>query len=329
MRVRLLILALLLPLQSPYACDLCAVYNKDIGSGDFGSGFSFGVTEQFIPCRTVQLDSRELPPSILDDLFVDASMTHLVPTWNFSERFGVSANLPVVHKRFKRLQLTPAGVVSDSGTESGIGDLALIGRFTVLKLRDSRRALIVNLLAGVKCPTGDASRIEEEVDVTRALDAIYGVGHQHAVSGVHLRDIALGSGSFDGVFGVTANARWQRLFFNAQFQYYLRTPGESDYEFGDEWMLSGGPGAYLIQSKKVTLGLQLLASYDWMGSDRVLGRRNRNTGMSAFYLGPQINLSLGSRFSANAGVDVPLEIRNDGLQNVPDYRLHVGLNLGF
>src|SRR3954465_1724858 len=228
------------------ACELCAIYNADSASGKSGSGFSLAISEQYIPYRTVQLNSEELPPSILDDLFLERSMTHVVPTWSFSDRFSLSASLPIIHQRFKRYQLRPSSIDLESGEETGIGDLALIGRWTVFQKRKMTSAIFVNLLAGVKFPTGDADHLREEVDITRQLDAIYGIGHQHAVSGVHLRDLAFGSGSYDGIFGVTTNVRWQRLFMNGQFQYYLRTPGESGYQFGNEWMLTGGPGVFVL-----------------------------------------------------------------------------------
>jgi hypothetical protein len=51
--------------------------------------------------------------------------------------------------------------------------------------------------------------------------------------------------------------------------------------------------------------------------------------MTAIYLGPQLNLSIGEHFSLNAGVDIPIEIDNRGLQNVPDYRLHGGMSFRF
>lgn len=40
------------------------------------------------------------------------------------------------------------------------------------------------------------------------------------------------------------NSRLDRWFLNGQFQYYLRTEGD-DFEFGDELMVSDGPGAYV------------------------------------------------------------------------------------
>jgi hypothetical protein len=41
-------------------------------------------------------------------------------------------------------------------------------------------------------------------------------------------------------------------------------------------------------------------------------------------LGPQLALTGGEHFSVNAGVDVPLRVAINGLQNVPDYVLHAG-----
>lgn len=314
---------------SSNACDLCAVYNADAAGAGAVSGLSLGLAEQFIPYGTVQLNGRELPHSILDEAFVDSSTTHFVPAWNFSERFGLSLNVPYVHKQFKRFQRAPTGIFSESGTESGLGDVSLIARLTVFRAMTTNGSVFVNFLGGLKCPTGDSDRVAEEVSATRELDVIYGVGHQHAFGGVHLRDIAIGSGSWDGVFGITLNSRWKRLLCNAQFQYYLRTPGRADYEYGDEWMLSAGPGFFLRLDDGFTLSLQAIATYDHMQQDVILGRKNRNTGMTATYLGPQLNLTLGRSFSANAGVDLPLEIDNEGLQNVPDWRLHGGLGWKF
>ena len=311
------------------ACDLCAVYNADTANGGGAAGATLSVAEQFITHDTPQLDGRELPTSFLDEAFLDSSTTHLVPAWNFGERFGLSLNIPYVHKRFKRFEQTVTGFGSESGTESGLGDLSLIARFTVYRTSSPNGSFFVNVLGGLEFPTGDADRVAEEVAVTRALDVLYGPGHQHAVSGVHLRDLALGSGSWDGVFGVTANSRWRRLVFNAQFQYYLRTPGEADYEYGDEWMLSGGPGVFLFLCDNFSLSVQALATYDKMQPDTVLGRGNRNTGMTAIYLGPQLSLTVGRKFSANLGVDLPVKIDNDGLQNVPDLRLHGGISWRF
>jgi hypothetical protein len=94
-------------------------------------------------------------------------------------------------------------------------------------------------------------------------------------------------------------------------------------------MVSGGVGVFVFLEKSFTLGVQALATYDDMAPDTLAGQNQPNTGMTAIYLGPQLNLSVGFRFSLNAGVDIPIAIDNRGLQNVPGYRFHGGLSFGF
>src|SRR6185436_19384933 len=100
---------------------------------------------------------------------------------------------------------------------------------------------------------------------------------------VHQHSLALGSGSFDGVFGLTANGRWQRWFINGQFQYYLRTEGESGFQYGDELIVSGGPGVFVLLNRDYSLSLQANAVYDTMARDEVLGQPSNQTGLTAWY----------------------------------------------
>ena len=63
--------------------------------------------------------------------------------------------------------------------------------------------------------------------------------------------------------------------------------------------------------------------------DKIIGQPFQQTGMTAVYLGPLLNLTLGGHFSANAGVDFPLSIYNHQIQTVPDYRVHGGFSWRF
>jgi hypothetical protein len=209
----------------------------------------------------------------------------------------------------------------------------LIGRLTLLNLSEMKRGIVINVLAGIKFPTGDTDRLKDEVEQTRIFDALLppGTSHDplsHGVSGVHQHDLSPGSGSFDGVFGLTLNSRWDRWFLSAQAQYYLRTE-RGDFEFGDELLVSGGPGAYVLLDENSTLSLQANTAYETTARSRVLGRISDRTGMTAWYLGPQLSFTWTSHFSAQAGVDFPLRISNNGFQNVPDYRIHGGFTWRF
>jgi hypothetical protein len=47
------------------------------------------------------------------------------------------------------------------------------------------------------------------------------------------------------------------------------------------------------------------------------------------YLGPQVNLTWGSRLAVVAGVDLPVSRDNSGTQVLPDYRVHGAVTLRF
>jgi hypothetical protein len=324
---RALILAAALPTA---ACDLCAIYSADNAREQRDSGFFVTLSEAFISYHTVQLNGEEIDGPNMD--FRDSSITHIVPGYNITRRLGVSLNIPLVVNHFKRTEVRysltePAFIRTEHDTEFGLGDLSLVGRFTLFEKHKMKYSVALTALAGVKFPTGDTDRIADEVEQTRIYDALSppGVPHDplgHSISGVHQHDLSPGSGSYDGIFGLTMSSRWQRWFCNAQFQYYLRTEGESDYERGDEFMASGGPGFYLWSGQSATLNLQANAGYDTMNRDVIAGRTSNNTGMTAWYMGPQLGGTIGDNFSAVIGVDIPLRITSNGLQNVPDYRIH-------
>ncbi len=319
------------------ACELCAIYNAGTAQSQAESGFLFTVSEQYIPYDTPQFEGKEV--TIANPSYVDSSITHIVPGYNFNSWLGVSVNIPVTYLNFRRTDLrysltAPPVLFTEKGTEFGLGDTALIGRVTVFQKSAMRYGVFVNLLGGVKFPTGDASRLDSEVAQAQLFESLLppGTPHDplaHSIASVHPHMLALGSGSYDGVFGLTANARWKRWFFNGQFQYYLRTKGEAGFQYGDELIVSGGPGAYVFFGDSWTLSLQANAIYDTMGRDELIGKISDRTGETAWYMGPFLTLTIGGHFSANAGVDVPLRIANNGFQSVPDYEVRGGLSWRF
>jgi hypothetical protein len=312
------------------ACDLCAIYGANDARGQLSRGLGMTVAELFIPFHTLQVEGEEVTGPNPD--FLDQSITHLVPGYNFSRRFGLNLNVPLVHNSFQRsdVRYSPSGAdvfYTERGIESGLGDMALVGRFAVLDVSRMKYGIAVNVLGGVKFPTGDSERLKDEVEQALIFEARLppGTPHDplgHSRAAVHQHDLAFGSGSFDGILGLTLNSRWQRWFFNSQFQYYFRTEGESSFQYGNDLMLSGGPGWYLLPSEEFTLSLQANAGYETHARDRVLGRKSDSTEMTAWYVGPQVVFTWGRRFSALAGADLPVRIENNGFQAVADYRFH-------
>jgi|ERR1041385_215015 hypothetical protein len=319
------------------ACELCAIYNAGNVVGESDRGFLFTLSEQYVPYNVTLFNGREV--TLATPSYIGSSITHFVPGYNFSGRLGISLNIPLTYLSFRRTDIrysttAPPVVYTEKGSEFGLGDVALIGRATLLQANSMHYGLNVNLLGGVKFPTGDAHRIDDEVQQTLVFQSLLppGTPHDplsHSISSVHQHQLALGSGSYDGVFGLTLNSHYERYFFNAQFQYYLRTHGEADFKFGDEIIIAGGPGAFLLLEKSYTLSLQANATYDSMGRDELIGRTTDRTGSTDWFFGPALYFSYGNHLTANAAVDVPLYATNHGFQSLPEYQVRAGITLRF
>jgi len=323
--------------ESVAGCELCAIYSATAARGEAVRGFQLSISEQFTGFETLLFEGSSFPSAgFLEGSYLDNSITHVVPGYNFSERFGLNLNIPIIYRAFNRYEIryreSGSGFISsinqEEGNVFGLGDMALIGRLAVVQKLEMNYSLTFDLFAGVKFPTGDTDRLQDEVEQARRAAIALGPIHEHNVLPVHQSDLSLGSGSFDGVFGTAANVRWDRWFFNNQIQYYLRTEAEG-YKFGNEWIISGGPGAYLLLEERFTLSLQAKASYESKARDEVLGRKSNSSGISSWYVGPLFGFTWGEHLSANAGFDFPWHIYNHGLQIVSDYRVHAGLSWRF
>lgn len=298
-----------------FACDLCAVYNVSAARGEATAGWHLSVAEQFTHSGTLhENDDQVSNPA---GQFRDSSITSVLLGYNFNERFGLSVNLPFIARRFKRVE----GFETERGTEAGLGDMSLLGRYVLYAKPEHEYSLFVSLLGGVEFPTGDPDRLREEVNEVEVPGA--------TESGVHGDSLALGSGSYDFVTGFSANARWRRLAFAADLQYFIRTRGEFDYRFGNELSVAGGPGLYLFFREELTLAVYASINYETKEIDRIAGEKKDEGILTTWYAGPGLIFTWGEKLSASANVDLPLGIASRGVQTVPDYRVRGGLNWTF
>src|SRR5262249_50178557 len=137
--------------------------------------------------------------------------------------------------------------------ESGIGDLSLTGNFKAFEKLSENFTFNWTVLAGVKFPTGDSSRLNTP---DSALPEGIG-GH----------DLALGSGSYDGIIGTGLYGRWEKGFFTASVQYAIRSEGGFQHQYANDLTWFGGPGLYLAMTHKYTLALQAVVSGETKGKD--------------------------------------------------------------
>lgn len=304
-------------LETSSGCDLCAVYSAATARAELGKGWHACLAQQFTHSGTLQFDSARTTSPVAQSL--DSSTTQLVLGYNFSDRIGLQLNVPLIHRSFERPDATGA---LQRGQVSGPGDLALLANVTAFRLDKKTYAVRWGFLAGVKLPTGSASRLQEEVDELTAPPA-------PVASAIHGHDLTLGSGSVDGLMGTSFFARWERLYFDAGTQFALRGTGRFGYRYANDLTWSGGPGALLLLEDNYTLSLQANVSGETKGQDTFAGAKSADTGLTAVYVGPQISATWHERLSVEAGLDLPVSVRNTDLQAVPDYRFRLALTWRF
>jgi len=338
------------------ACDLCGCYipqieappeaTADVVFGQFVGvegagkrswidGLYGALSEQFTHFGTTQLEGNEV--SNPTGQYLDSAITQLVLGYTFNSRFALQLNLPFIYRSFER----PEGFAIDRGTESGLGDISLLGKFvayhtelggrTSLQFnRDAKEPKMITqepdftasvvLLAGIKFPTGDTSRIKEEFNETEVLGA--------PESGIHGHDLTLGTGSYDGIFGGQTSLRYRNWFFQGDLQFTLRGDGRHQYNFANDISWEVGPGYYLVRRREAVVGLQLLIAGEHKGKDQFRGLPAEDTGVTALFLGPEVVAGFG-RVSAEVAVEFPVLIDNTAFQVVPDYRVRGGIAIRF
>lgn len=320
------------------ACDLCGCYlpsQERIHQSTLGIYAS--VSEQFTHFGSLRFDGHEVnDPS---NQYLDSSITQLVVGSSFlNNRIALQLNVPLIYRSFKR----PEGFETDRGHESGLGDISLLANFLVFKKEalfhddggslskdgkdvtsaksDPDFSATFNLIAGLKLPTGDSSRIKEEFSEVEVEGA--------PESGIHGHDLALGTGSYDAIFGAQLFVRYKAVFLQADTQFTLRGDGRHSYHYANDLSWSGGPGVYFMRKDRDSFALQCVVSGEHKDTDRFQGREAGDTGITTLFVGPRVTAQFG-RVSADVGVDLPVLINNTALQAVPDYRIRAAVSIHF
>jgi hypothetical protein len=309
-------------------CELCAIYAGSHGQGAEQAGWFTGAAEQFTSFGGLQLGGADFPNTVNQS--IESSTTQFILGYNFNERFSLQANIPYIHRSFRR----PNGTGIEEGTEAGLGDAILVGKLLLLRKDTADSSFAWSLLGGLKFPTGDTSQLREETQALSRLvsstGGTHGSTHSGTVNGVttesaiHGYDLTLGSGSFDARIGTSVAYRYKRAYFNASVQYAITSEGDYEYHFANDLTWDGGPGYYLLQDASRTLALEMAISGEHKGADTYRDQRVDSSGFTAVYIGPKLSYTWKDRLSAHLGVDFPVSVTNSGLQAVPGTRVRAG-----
>lgn len=300
------------------ACDFCALYLASQSESGSSKGFYLGVSEQYTHFGTLQMDGQEVPNTI--NQYMNSSNTQFYFAYGVNDYVGVQVNLPLIHRSFRR----PFNGAIQDGTLTGIGDMSLLVKVLPYRKIDENFSFYWKILAGVKFPTGSSSYLQEEANEVSMMNS----GEEEMdmegglpESGIHGHDLALGSGSYDAIFGTSIYTRYHRFFATLDVQGFLRTPGSYDYRYANEVQWNAGPGGYLLLSDLQTLSLQARFGGEYKGLDSLGSFVMPDTGMTSVYVGPDLQYTWKKYISVDAGADFPLLLNNTSLQIVPDYRI--------
>ena len=239
--------------------------------------------------------------------FLNSSISQAFIGYNFNRHIGVQFNLPVIYRSY--------GYQTARGSETGIGDATLLGNVRLYAKQTEEVTFNWTALGGVKFATGSSSWLNPELP--------------EFAPGIGGHDLALGSGSYDGLLGTGFFARWKRLFLTGSMQYAVRTEGSFGYGYTNDWAWWGGPGLYLLLGDEHTLSMQAIVSGETKGEDTLNGAAMDDTAITSVFLGPQLNYTWSSRLSAVVGADFPVSIVSSGEQIVPTYRVRAAVTLRF
>lgn len=345
-----------LPTPSP-GCDVCGCYtpNQEMNFDPLRphlGGFYAASAEQYTFFGTTKFSGHEVANTA--DQYEQSSITQLIAGYNINDRVGVQINAPLIDREYKR----PEGFRTDRGSVSGLGDISLLANFVAFHKetdfdhtatpataapRDPKTIPVpsfirgfghpkdftfsLNLIAGMKFPTGSAGRIKEEFSEVEIPGA--------TPSGIHGHDLALGSGSYDVVLGAGTFTRYKAAFFQANAQYTVRTTGAYDYRYANDVSFDVGPGYFFLQGKPlgslgpVTLGVQFVVNGEHKNRDTFRGEIADDTGATALYVGPRLLAGVGARVVGEIGADLPALIDNTAFQVVPSYRIRAGVSVKF
>jgi len=326
----------LLPLTTPSAdaCDLCAVYTATL-MPDHKPGVWLGLNQQFTSFGTAR-DGTGKEPNPSSE-WMESSITQVALGYSSGGRWGMQLNVPLIARRYRRV--ADGGGIS-KGHETGVGDATIVAHYDVLSDAYTRGVYVVRLLGGLKLATGDSDRLgaelhahDEDADDHAELRlrkrGVVDDGDHHAESGVHDHDLALGSGSLDGLLGASALWTRDRFRVSAEIQYMLRSEGDFDYEYADDLTWALAPGFYVALGHDYTLNFAARVSGETKGTDKQAGTRIEDSGITTVYAGPRLTLTEGLGLHFDLGFELPVYQNTSALQLVPDYRVHLATSVRF
>ncbi len=322
--VFLVAITLLTTASTAFACDPCALYNVSRLQGHSPGAFTVSLSEQY-----TNFDRANSSPenSIRDgELVRGFSTTQVALAYDLTKEFGIQATLPLITRRFDKIE----HYRSETKSDEGIGDASLVGTYSFINYRTSESMLVVEFTAGIKIPTGDTgvlkdvSTEEDEEAVERSF-----LKHHQIGSASGGRALTFGTGSYDYIVGLNLISRYQRYLAVSSAQYTVRTEGDFNYEFADDFLMSAGAGYYLALGDDFTLAGIVVLTGEFKGKDHLDSELVSGSNVSNLYVGPQLLFTLNEAIGGELGVDFRVTDEDEEATVVPTTRMRASMSYRF
>lgn len=320
-KVILFIFSLFSLTSSGSACDPCALYTASALEGHSKDSLTLSISEQYTDYSKSKETERYSQKS--GEIVNGYSTTGFGVAYDFTERFGMHLTVPLIIRDVDTIK----NYRSDRSTDSGLGDISLLGTYSFFEHRKSDWTILAGAYGGVKLPTGDSGVLEDIAEEELTPDS--SLKHHPIGSASNGRALTFGSGSYDFIGGLTFLARHNRLLFLSSAQYTIRTEGDFDYEFADDFLFSAGPGYYFALEHNYTVAGRLSLAGEYKGKDRFKNENVNGSAISNLYLGPQVFFTYDEHYAGEATVDFRVTDEDSVATVVPEWRIRAGLSYRF
>lgn len=300
-----------------FACDFC-ILSQGISPLQTLTGAGIKVNERYTRLDKVYNGTNKIDnPGVKEEFWT----TELTGFYGVTENLMLMAVVP--YKKTKmdgELMVDPGGEISAdpmTGHQSGLGDIAVMGRYSFFKSHSLDSTTIAAGLAGVKFPTGKTNGKNDSGEFldshlqlgTGSTDYILGLSLDHSINRVSLSANLLGTITTEGEFGNTRHKFGNSLNYDvtAKYRAYPGTPGMA----GPQIFLAFGVNGELRAREKVE------------------GEKDPNSGGNTVYLSPGLQVVAGPHWVFELSYQKAVYHNLYGTQLGEDYKASGGVTYLF
>ena len=253
--------------------------------------------------------------------FIATSRTSLLVSVGVTHEFSIFVAPQFLSRQYRALH---DGDI-ESGRTSGFGDMPFGVNYYDCLIHGEKAHLHLGLSAAASAPFGSTSKLREEVD-----HLTHHHGHSHGPTGaVHGHDLALGTGSWGGIFGGRLVFEYEDWILEANAHYVLRTKGDYGYKYADSigWGLLGGARVARTEYGVASLLISVTGAHS--GDDEIEGTVYEKAGHDLIYAGPAVRFESAYGVTVDARVELPVYVRTGDSHMIASWRGQIGVTVAF